>query len=413
MSKRFTDDDALLEELGVEVETGKASSYTAEEERVIAGFEEIQRLVEEHRRPPRHGEGRDIFERLHAVRLDRLREQTAMSDPVRPVNRQGILETPNVTERAAEDLDDDALLAELGVESPRITELHHVRSTAKRRTAEEIASRTRCEDFERFKPLFDQVQSELDSGLGETRPFEVKAEIEQGRFFIVGGQRAYVAEMGEIALTDHGRTDAELRVIFDNGTESNMPMRSLRRALNKDAAGRRIIEPDAGTLFTDATVEDDEASGTIHVSRSKSNLPLVAENRDPVHKIGVTTSDMKQRLAGTHLQPTFPMAGVGVVATHEPCNINLSGLESPIHRIFAPARPDIEVMDRFGRPVVPREWFPVPLHAMDAVVEKIRDGTITRFAYDPGAAAFVDRDDRHDSMDDAANGKDPPCLPSH
>jgi hypothetical protein len=29
-------------------------------------------------------------------------------------------------------------------------------------------------------------------------------------------------------------------VIFDNGTESNMLMRSLQRALNKDEAGRRI-----------------------------------------------------------------------------------------------------------------------------------------------------------------------------
>jgi len=72
---RFTEeDDALLDELGVEVETNKESSRTPREERVIAGFEEIQRFVEQHGRAPRHGEDRDSFERLYAVRLDRLRE---------------------------------------------------------------------------------------------------------------------------------------------------------------------------------------------------------------------------------------------------------------------------------------------------------------------------------------------------
>ena len=102
-----------------------------------------------------------------------------------------------------------------------------------------------------------KVQRELDTGLRETRPFELKAEIEKGRFFIVGGQMAYVAEKGEQTLTDQGRTDARLRVIFDNGTESNMLMRSLQRALNKDEAGRRITDPAAGPLFS-GEVEDSE-----------------------------------------------------------------------------------------------------------------------------------------------------------
>ena len=69
------EDAALLAELGVEPETKKEASRTPREERIIAGFEEIQRFVDQHGRPPQHGEDRDIFERLYAVRLDRLREQ--------------------------------------------------------------------------------------------------------------------------------------------------------------------------------------------------------------------------------------------------------------------------------------------------------------------------------------------------
>ncbi len=395
MAREFTqEDDALLAELGVEVETKKAVTRTPREERIIAGFEEIQRFAEEHGSAPSHGEERDIFERLYAVRLDRIRELQECRELVEPLDDQGLLTgAANAPSAAAEKLDDDALLAELGieVEAPRLTELKHVRSTAEKKAAEEIAHRDKCQDFDTFKPLFEQVQKELDSGLRETRPFEMKAEIEKGRFFIVSGQKAYVAEKGETTITDQGRTDARLRVIFDNGTESNMLMRSLQRSLNKDEAGRRITEPTAGPLFSDQTIDGDEASGTIYVLRSKADHPLVAENRELVHKIGVTNMSVEKRIAGAHLQPTFLMANVEIVATYELYNINRTKLENLIHRIFEPARLEIEIIDRFGRPVVPREWFLVPLFVIKEAVERIKDGTISGYRYDPDSAALLRR----------------------
>lgn len=395
MAKEFTqEDDALLAELGVEVETKKAVTRTPREERIIAGFEEIQRFAEEHGSAPQHGEERDIFERLYAVRLDRIRELQECRELVDSLDETGLMTGAAKAPLAdAEELDDDALLAELGieVEAPPITELKHVRSTAEKKAAEEIAHRDKCEDFETFKPLFEQVQKELDSGLRDTRPFEMKADIEKGRFFIVGGQKAYVADKGETTITDQGRTDARLRVIFDNGTESNMLMRSLQRALNKDEAGRRITEPTAGPLFSDQTIDGDEASGTIYVLRSKANHPLVAENRELVHKIGVTNMSVEKRIAGAHLQPTFLMANVEIVATYELYNINRTKLENLIHRIFEPGRLEIEIMDRFGRPVVPREWFLVPLFVIKEAVERIKDGTISGYVYDPQKAELTKR----------------------
>ena len=395
MAKQFTDDDdALLAELGVEVEEKKVAARTPREERIIAGFEEIQRFVDEHGHPPQHGEDKDIFERLYAVRLERMRELEECRVLVEPLDRQGLLSgAASIAAEPTDDLDDDALLAELGVEAEtsEITQLRHVRPSAEKKAAEEVANRQRCEDFDKFKPLFEQIQKELETGVRETRPFEMKAEIEKGRFFIVGGQKAYIADMGELTLTDQGRTDARLRVIFDNGTESNMLMRSLQRALNKDDAGRRITEPTAGPLFTDQTIDGDEASGTIYVLRSKSELPLVAENRDLVHKIGVTNMSVEKRIAGAHLQPTFLMANVEVVATYELYNINRTKLENLIHRIFATAKLEIEIKDRFGNPVVPREWFLVPLHVIDEAVDRIKDGTIKSYVYNPKHARLVER----------------------
>jgi len=394
MGGEFTDeDDELLAELGVEVETKSKSSHTPREARIIAGFEEIQRFVEENGRAPQHGENRDIFERLYAVRLDRVREQEDCRTLVEPLDHQGLLTGAAEAHPDPAELDDDALLAELGVETEGsdLTELKHVRSNADKRAAKDVANRQRCEDFERFRPLFEQVQKELDAGIRETRPFGRKAEIEVGRFFIVGGQKAYVAAKGDEFTQEYGDRDARLRVIFDNGTESDLLMRSLQRALNEDDAGRRITDPSAGPLFANETVDGDEASGTIYVLRSRSELPIVAENRDILHKIGVTKSDVTRRLANARLDPTFLMADVEVVATYELFNVNRTRLENVIHRIFASAKADVEIKDRFGTPVVPREWFFVPLFAIDEAVERIKDGSISQYVYDPNAASLVER----------------------
>lgn len=396
---KFTDeDDALLEELGVEAETKRGGSRTPREERIIAGFEEIQRFVEEHGRAPRHGDDRDIFEQVYAVRLDRLRELDDARTLLAPLDHQGLLSGAEGTAGAhapPDEIDDDELLAQLGVDVPAaagITELRHVRTAAEKREAEEIANREKCEDFERFKPLFQQIQQELDDGSRQTRPFELKAEIRPGAWFIVGGQKSYVAEVDELFTNAQGRTDARLRVIFDNGTESNMLMRSLQRALNKDEAGRRITDPVAGPLFSGHQTEEDQASGTIYVLRSQSDHPLVSANRDLVHKIGVTNMSVEQRIAGARLQPTFLMADVEIVATYELFNIHRTKLENLIHRVFDPARLDIQIKDRFGNPVIPREWFLVPLFVIDEVVEKIKDGTITRYRYDPKKALLISID---------------------
>ena len=392
MADQFTEeDDALLAQLGVEAETRKAASRTPREERIIAGFEEIQRFVDEHGAAPCHGEDRDIFERLHAVRLDRLREVGECQTLLEPLDHQRLLAGGEIAARVApDDMDDEALLAELGVaaDATDIKELRHVRSSAEKRAAEEIANREKCEDFDKFRPLFEQVQMELAGGVRETRPFRDDARIDKGDWFILFGQKAYVADLGEEFVADYGRKDRRLRVIFDNATEISMLKRSLERALQKDPAGRRITDPNAGPLFSGQTAEGDAASGTIYVLRSKSDHPIVARNRDVVHKIGVTGSSVERRISNAKLDPTFLMADVEIVASYELYNINRAKLENLIHRFFEPARLDIEIKDRFGNPVVPREWFLVPLFAIDEVVEKIRDGTIFHFVYDPDLAVL-------------------------
>ncbi|MCV0350928.1 MAG: GIY-YIG nuclease family protein [Nitratireductor sp.] len=392
--------DGLRDELADFVQPEKKVGRTPRQERIIAGFEEIQRFTDEHGREPQHGEDRDIFERLYAVRLDRLRSLEECRSLLAPLDRQGLLSSEEDVPAMPEDMDADALWTELAgaAGASEITELRHVRSTAEKRAAEEIANREPCPDFEKFKPLFEQVRIDLDSGVRTTRQFVkdagfLKADIVEGQFFILGGQVAYIAEVGETFRAPNGENDARLRVVYSNGTESNLLRRSLQRALYKDETGRRITEPTAGPLFASESDDDDIASGTIYVLRSKSNHPSVATNRDVLHKIGVTRGDVKQRIANAKLDPTFLMADVEIIATYKLYNINRSKLENVIHRVFASARLDIEINDRFGNPVAPREWFLVPLFVVDDAVEKIKDGTITQYVYDPKNACLKKRHD--------------------
>ncbi|MHB1516275.1 MAG: GIY-YIG nuclease family protein [Acidiferrobacteraceae bacterium] len=386
-------DDELLDALGVEppVPTG---CHTAREERLIAGFEDILSFVEMHGRVPQQGEGRDIFERLYAVRLDRLRALPEAPALLAEMDRHGLLAPSGDAPPQMEALDDEALLAELGVTTPDegdITVLKHVHSQEDRRVAEEVADRTPCQDFARFNPVFAKTERDLKAGARQTLPFGKEgANILEGDFFILAGQLVYVAEVGEAIKTSSGKNDARLRVIYANGTESNLLLRSLQRALYKDETGRRVTpEENHGPLFSQAWEEDDVESGTIYVLRSLSAHPFIADHRELIHKIGVTGGKVETRIAHAAHDATYLLADVEVVASYKLAGINRTKLEGLFHRLFAPAQLDLTIQDRFGKPVRPREWFLVPLHVIDEAVERIRDGSITEVMYDPTSARLV------------------------
>lgn len=390
------DDDELLDALGVEVAPLKVSSRTPREERIIAGFEDIMRFHQAHGRAPLHGEGRDIFERLYAVRLDQLRKLPEAQTLLAGLDGPGLLSGAVAAPADVDSLDEDALLAELGIGDESagqddITVLRHVRSSVEKRAAEEIADRTPCKDFDKFQPLFERVERELKSGFRKTLRFGGDASIASGNYFIVGGQIAYVAEIGEIIKTQSGHDDARLRVIFDNGTESNLLLRSLQKALFKDETGRRLTDPDMGPLFGDAPEQDDIETGTIYVLRSLSSHPFVAEHRELIHKIGVTGGKVETRIASAEKDATYLLADVEVVATYKLHNLNRTKLENIFHRLFGAAQLDLTIEDRFGHPVKPREWFLVPLQVIDEAVQRIRDGSITEVVYDPKMASLVKR----------------------
>lgn len=392
-AQRFTDDDdALLQALGADVQT-KKTTYSPKQERIIAGFEDIQRFYRKHGRLPQHGEGRDIFERLYAVRLDRIRGSNECLELLRPMDANGLLaQAGTVTDART----DDELLEALGVgadDPADVTVLKHVRPTAQRMSPEEVAQREPCKDFELFRPLFEALQADLAAGVWRATPFKGQgdAKISRGDWYILDGQKAYVAEADKTFVQDYGEIDRRLRVIFDNGTESNLLMRSLRRALNKDDQSRRILPPEtkAASLFSGETSSEDVVAGTVYVARSLSDHPFIAEHREVIHKIGVTGGDPRSRVAGAKKDPTFLLAEAELVAVYTLANLHPGKFERLLHRLFDVVRLDVGLKDRFGSAVEPREWFLVPLAVIDDAISHFKDGTIEKLKYDQETARLT------------------------
>jgi hypothetical protein len=405
-------DEMNLEDLRAELEEfaqpEPSGGKSARELRIIAGFEEIERFVEEHGRLPQHGEDRDIFERLYAVRLDRLRASPECRAVLADRDPRGLLgvnpntgETGVVREEGAvfggesplvDEPSEDEILRALregdGMKRD-ITQLSHVRSREEIRAAEEVAKRTPCVDFENFRPTFESVQQDLATGKRQTVKFKDNAEVKRGDLFILDGQKLVVADMGEPFVSEYDRPDRRLRVVYDNGTESDLLLRSLQRALNKDKASRRITEPNLGPLFSTEDFSGDHLSGHIYILRSQSEHPFIAENRSVIHKIGVTTGDVKTRVANAKKDPTYLFADVEVVATYKLSQVDPQKLEALLHRFFSAARLNLKMDDRFGFAVEPREWFLVALPVVEEVIQKIIEGTIGQFRYDAASAALV------------------------
>jgi hypothetical protein len=327
------------------------------------------------------------------VRLDRLRESAECRAVLEPLDSRGLLAAEADSSLLPQaDLDDEALLASLGINATSahdVTQLTHVRSRSEIKAEEEIAQRTSCQDFDQFTSIFAKVQSQLETGERQTIKYQDNAAVNQGDLFILDGQKVLVAEMGDPFISDYGRQDRRLRVIYDNATESDLLLRSLQRALNKDKTSRRITSPNLGPLFSHIESEDDLPTGYIYVLRSHSDHPFIAENRSVIHKIGVTGGDVKTRVANAKKDPTYLLADVEIVTTFKLANINRKKLEVLLHRFFDSTRLELTLPDRFGTPVQPREWFLVPLEVIETVIEKIQAGTIDQFQYDPKTASLT------------------------
>lgn len=415
-----SDDEGLLD-----VSPARPASTTGTAGRVAGGFEEINAFADRHGRAPDQKPGRTAGEKALARRLDVIRRSERMRAELHAQDRHGLLADAAGTEEdannaprdgaaaeeisgsqqaqsaaAGEDDPDDDLTLDDVMSDPDldpggdIHTLRNVRPASERRHPEYVARRKTCPDFDRFKPLFDQVTADIDAGRRKLRRFRKGSEVHEGQFFVLRGMTLYVAECADDYADNNRSRNARLRVIYANGTESDNLRRSLAAELYKDPQGRRVTEPaDAAPAPESANDDVSPNTGIVYVLRSLSQDPEVARQRDILHKIGVTSGPVERRIQDAENQTTFLRAPVEIVATYRLYNVDRARLEHLLHTFFSPARANIAVTDNFGRQIRPREWFFVLPDAVSEAVRRVRDGSLRRCYYSPQDARIIDPED--------------------
>ncbi|MGB1257998.1 MAG: GIY-YIG nuclease family protein, partial [Thiolinea sp.] len=256
------------------LETKPKASVVSADERLLTAFEEINAFFEQHEREP--VVGKNIAERRLAKRLEGLKADPEKALSLKEYDRFNLLGdiqvAPNPVEiNNIEDLLGDDPLGLLNGNKSNDESIFQLRNIPENiEMPEKIAKRKPCKDFDKFEALFQACHHDLKSGVKELHEFTGEQQIAPGHFFILHGVMVYVAEVGDKAKKN-GKVNARLRCIFENGTESNMLLRSLATELYKDEGGRRVLEPSA-ELFADTlkVSEEDQQTGYIYILRSLS-----------------------------------------------------------------------------------------------------------------------------------------------
>lgn len=372
------DDSGLLD-------TPERPAAITADDRLVASFLEINAFIAKQGREP-DSSAKSMTERRLASRLEGLRSSPEKAEALKEHDTHGLLEDVEPPKTLADILvEDDPLLTD-----PVADDLLTLRNVPSSHESPEYVARQRpCEDFELFEHLFKTCHQELNSGQRVMRTLGTERQIDVGEYFVLRGQLIYIAEVGEEFDVSHNRRDARLRVIYENGTESDILRRSLARNVRHD--GRWVVRPEEAQLEAfEQESEDDETTGWIYVLASLSDDSQVRDIEN-LHKIGFSTKPVDERIKDAKRDPTYFMAPVDVVASYRCLNMNVQKFENLLHRLFMRVRLSTEIVGRDGMKYSADEWFVVPFKVIDEAVQLIINGEIVNYIYDDAREQLVER----------------------
>ena len=362
-------------------------------DRLVRSFDEITAFVESNGRKPSADGG--MSERMLYKRLEGIKSDKAKYDKCKPYDRLNLLEEQTEVrdicsepqtayeETVEEEKSDDELLAELlkdpifniSPEAEAIFDLpEYMIKDIERAQADYIGKRTQCEDFEKYEPMFQRVHAELRDKKRKLIKFK-EAHLQEGNFFVVGGVLTYLAKIHKLQKDRNHKIDGRIRCIYENGTESDILLRTLGKSLFKDGYTVTFNENEDGYLEKQFTVTDkDIANGYIYALKSKSTDPDITKYRH-LYKIGFTTQTVEERIANAKNEATYLYADVEIVAVWKVYNVKTVNLENAIHHLF-----DKVQLQLTAGGYTPKEWYVVPLYIVDDAINILMSGK--KVAYD-------------------------------
>ena len=287
-------------------------------------------------------------------------------------------------EKELEAIFDDPLLKVSDEEAKLFDMPQDMRKVMAKKRADYVAQHKLCENFDDYRPLFAKVHQELKQGKRSLVRINKTATLAAGRFYYVGGQMLLLEQIGELKRSSNFLPDARTRCIYENGTESDILLQTLRKNVVGDGyAISELQEESDSQFFRNVDIAaDDHVTGYVYVLSSLSDDPAVRAEKD-LYKIGFTTNSVEQRIANCENEPTYLMAPVRIVATYKVVNMNSQKFEDLVHQLLKPVQFQVTVHDSQGVAHQPQEWFVVPLPVVDVIIRKIMDGTIVGLTYNP------------------------------
>ena len=387
--------DAILktDPLGLLDIKPKASAISSND-RLASSFEEINTYIQENGHEPT--ESREIHERQLFARLKELRKCPEKIAALKPYDVHNLLGEPKEIKTIDDVLDDD-VLGLLDDDPEDIFTLKNV--TARKDKADFVARRKPCKDFDKYENNFIEIQKDLSTGARKLQVYK-EQDLRDGGYYVLDGILVYLekTDLGERTFHDkeqdkRTRMDGRTRCIFENGTESNMFLRSLGKQLYKN--GKSVTESNAESLdkFNQNLLginDDDQATGHIYVLTSLTQNPDI-QNIDNLYKIGYCTTPIEKRIAGAENDPTYLMAPVKLVASYQCYNMNPQKFESLLHTFFHKSCLDIEVADSHGNMCNPKEWFIAPIKVINEVIQLVITREIVNYRYDAIHEEIVER----------------------
>lgn len=383
---KFTLDDILNNDpLGLLGEVKAKNPILTTDDRLIASFEEINSFFDVNKREPKKSS--DMSERRLYSRLQGIREDVNKSESLKAYDRFNLLEI-----LAIESIDDILNNDILGIFEENTEDIFKLKNIPKinknRADADFVAKRARCENFEEYESLFQACQVALREGKRKLIS-SIESQLKVGTFCVLDGVLLYIAKIESGKRGNSNKINRRTLLIFENGTESNMLLRSLGKRLKE--SGNMITELEGRELDGLSTIgKHDNESGFIYVLKSQSNDDRIKTKKN-LYKIGFSKEDVNKRVSNAINEPTYLMASVSIVSVYQCFNMNPQKLEQLLHKFFGKSCLNIEVFDKDGKKHHPREWFIAPLEVIDEAIDLIISTKIIDYEYDAQNECIVER----------------------
>jgi len=349
------------------------------DDRLIEKFKRVNEFFKENNCEPKKSV--DINEvTLYSI-LKGIRKDTSKIDKLKQYDTYKLLETKEVVK--FDSIDDILNNDTLGIFEDNEEDIFTLKNVPKiekdRAEADFVAKRKKCENFEEYEELFIQCQKDLRDGKRELIKFN-EQYYEEGAFFVLKGLLVYLEKIEKKQKDKYSKIDARTNIIFENGTKSNMYLRSLGKGLYEDGY---FVSKNEDNILDDLNqiTDDDNQNGCIYILESLSNDDRITTKKD-LYKIGFSTTTVEQRIKNAKNDPTYLMADVKIVEVFEVYNVNPHKLEQLIHSFFANSCLNIDIINAKGNIYNPREWFIVSLKIIEEVIELIISGKIINYRYD-------------------------------